>query len=75
MKPMLKASGLTRLKLKHGGLISSFALNFNLRHYTPARSGAGAGQSSSESEQGSSGGSTGGARMRRDEVGLCRLTW
>jgi hypothetical protein len=33
MKPVLKASGTTRLKLKHGELLSSFAFISNLRRY------------------------------------------
>ena len=33
MKPMLKASGTKRLKLKYDHLFSSFAFNFNLRRY------------------------------------------
>ena len=34
MKPLLKASGTKRLKLKDDRLLSSFALHFNLRRYT-----------------------------------------
>jgi len=34
MKPMLKAPGTKRLKLKYDILLSSFAFNFNLRRYT-----------------------------------------
>jgi len=34
MKPILKAPGTKRLKLKYGGLLSNFAFNFYLRRYT-----------------------------------------
>ena len=34
IKPTLKAPGTKRLKLKYDKLLSSFAFNFNLRHYT-----------------------------------------
>ena len=34
IKPMLKAPGTNRLKLKHDQPLSSFAFNFNLRLYT-----------------------------------------
>ena len=33
MKPMLKAPGTERLKRKYDEVLSSFAFNFNLRHY------------------------------------------
>jgi hypothetical protein len=36
IKPTLKAPGTKRLKLKHDKLLSSFAVNFNLRRYDPA---------------------------------------
>jgi hypothetical protein len=36
MEPMLTAPETKRLKLKNDGLVSSFALNFNLRRYTQA---------------------------------------
>ena len=35
MKPMLKASGTKRLKLKYNEPLSTFDFNFNFRHYTP----------------------------------------
>jgi hypothetical protein len=38
MKPMLKAPGTERLKLKYDNLVSRFAFKFNLRRYTPAPS-------------------------------------
>ena len=38
MKPMSKAPGTERLKLKYDKLLSSFAFNFNLRRYNVARS-------------------------------------
>jgi len=41
MKPMLKAPGGKRLKLKHDNLLSSFACNLNLRRY-PTGAGSGA---------------------------------
>ena len=34
IKPTLKAPGSKRLKLEHEKLLSSFAVNFNLRRYT-----------------------------------------
>ena len=34
IKPTLKPPGMKRLKLKHDGLLSSFAFKFNLRRYT-----------------------------------------
>jgi hypothetical protein len=34
MKPMLKAPGTKRLKLKYDQPLSSFAFNFNFRRYT-----------------------------------------
>jgi len=34
MKPMLKAPGTKRLKLKYDELLPSFAIKFNLRRYT-----------------------------------------
>jgi len=34
IKPTLKAPGTMRLKLNCDELLSSFALNFNLRHYS-----------------------------------------
>ena len=34
IKPVLKAPGTKRLKLKYDELFSSFAFNFNLRRYT-----------------------------------------
>jgi hypothetical protein len=34
IKPMLKAPGTKRLKLKHDKTLSSFAFNFNLRRYS-----------------------------------------
>jgi len=37
MKPMLKAPGTKRLKLKYIKLLSRFAFNFNLRRYTMRR--------------------------------------
>jgi hypothetical protein len=33
MKPMLKAPGTKRLKLKHDSLLSNFALNYDMRCY------------------------------------------
>jgi hypothetical protein len=36
MKPTLKAPGFKRLKPEHENLLSNFALNFNLRHYSSA---------------------------------------
>ena len=36
MKPVLKAPGIERLKLKHDRPLSNFAFNFNLRRYTAA---------------------------------------
>jgi len=36
MKPMLKAPGAKRLKLRYDELLSSFAFIFNLRRYTMA---------------------------------------
>jgi len=37
MKPMLKAPGTKRLKLKYDSLLSSFAINFNMRRYSRVR--------------------------------------
>ena len=34
MKPMLKASGTKRLKLKYDKLLSIFGFNYNLRRYS-----------------------------------------
>jgi len=34
IKPMLKAPGTERLKLKHEKLLSNFGFKFNLRRYT-----------------------------------------
>ena len=36
IKPMSKAPGTRRLKLKHDELLSSFGFRFNLRHYSKA---------------------------------------
>jgi len=38
MRPMLKAPGTKRLKLKYHKLLSSFAFEFNLRRYSTATS-------------------------------------
>jgi hypothetical protein len=38
MKPMLKAPGTKRLTLKSESPLLTFAFNFDLRHYTSARS-------------------------------------
>ena len=37
MKPMLKAPGITRLKLQHDEPPSRFAFNFNLRRYSKGK--------------------------------------
>jgi hypothetical protein len=37
MEPTLKAPEAKRLKLKYDELLSNFASNFNLRHYTAAK--------------------------------------
>ena len=39
IKPVLKAPGTTRLKLKYGKLLSSFAFKFNLRRYIEGEKG------------------------------------
>jgi hypothetical protein len=39
MKPLLKAPGTKRLKLKSDEPVSSSGFNFNLRHYTLGREG------------------------------------
>ena len=38
IKPTLKASGSKHLNLEHNELLSSFAFNFNLRHYALEKS-------------------------------------
>jgi len=37
IKPLLKAPGTKRLKLKHGEQLSNFAFKFNLRRYSPVQ--------------------------------------
>jgi hypothetical protein len=42
IKPVLKAPGTKRLKLKYDVLLSSFAFNFNLRRYVMVHAPTGA---------------------------------
>ena len=50
IKPTLKAPGAKRLKLKHDGLLSSFAFNFSSRRYSKARASASAAEAAADGE-------------------------
>ena len=73
MKPMLKAPGAKRLKLKYDEPPSNFAFNFNLRRYslglcTKRLSGC------AVPKEGELEGAQGDGHNRNAEVARCRLT-